>query len=76
MHILIDFENVNNSGLEGAGYLTEDDHVTLFYSHSCENIQQGYFDLHSTMFISRGQEDIRKNGGAAPAYLQCRSAPL
>ena len=44
IHILIDYENVNNSGLDGTEYLTKNDYVTLFYSHSSGTIQQGYFD--------------------------------
>ena len=65
MHILIDYENVSNAGLEGAEYITEKDCVTLFYSKSSENIQRGYFDAlanQSGDFTLIKLTQIRKNG--------------
>ena len=44
MHILIDYENVNNTGLEGSQYLSQEDNVLLFYSGICVNTQQGHFN--------------------------------
>ncbi len=41
MYFLIDFENVQNEGLKGARYLGKEDTVVIFYSTSCEKIQQG-----------------------------------
>ena len=41
MYFLIDFENVQNEGLKGAQYLLKEDTVIIFYSTSCEKIQQG-----------------------------------
>lgn len=38
MVLLIDFENVNYSGLEGLDLLTENDSITIFYSNKCPNI--------------------------------------
>lgn len=65
MHILIDYENVNNAGLEGAGYITKEDFVTLFYSKNSRNIQSGYFDAlanRSGSFNLIKLKQIRKNG--------------
>ena len=65
MHILIDYENVSNPGLEGAQYLTKNDYVTVFYSSSSENIQQGYFQAlteNSGSFDLVKLKQIRKNG--------------
>lgn len=44
MHILIDYENVNNDGLVGTHYLSKEDDVILFYSGICVNTQHGYFN--------------------------------
>lgn len=44
IEILIDYENVNHGGLEGAEYLGKDDSVTLFYSASAASIQRQHFD--------------------------------
>ena len=41
IHFMIDIENTHSSGLKGAGYLCETDHVTLFYTESCTGIEQG-----------------------------------
>lgn len=45
MHFLIDYENVHSSGLTGAGYLNETDHVILFYSQCSMTIERGYMQL-------------------------------
>ena len=65
MHILIDYENVHNAGLEGADYLTKDDYVTVFYSQSCENIQLGHFNAlveKTGHFDAVKLAQVRKNG--------------
>ncbi len=43
MVFLVDFENVQNSGLKGARYLVKEDRVIIFYSQACEWIRQGIF---------------------------------
>ena len=44
MHILIDYENVGTTGLNGAEYLCEDDTVTLFYSLASSNIERQHIE--------------------------------
>ncbi len=51
MHFLIDYENVNQAGLEGTEFLNKDDTVTIFFSKSCKNI------------ISYRMKDIERSGG-------------
>ena len=41
VYFLVDFENVLSDGLKGAQYLKAVDTVIIFYSHVCEQIQQG-----------------------------------
>ena len=65
MHILIDFENVNNMGLQGAELITKEDEVTVFYSDCSKTIQQGYFNHLSEKSGSFGIVKLtqtRKNG--------------
>ena len=38
MYFLIDYENVNQAGLEGTEFLNKDDTVIVFFSKSCKNI--------------------------------------
>lgn len=38
IHLLVDYENVHYSGLEGTEYLEPDDSVTIFYSEPCKFI--------------------------------------
>lgn len=45
MHFLIDYENVHNAGLMGAGYLNEEDHVHLFYSQCSMTMERGYMQM-------------------------------
>ena len=52
MYFLIDYENVNYSGLEGTEYLERRDTVSFFYSKSCEKI------------IGYRMKDIEKSGCA------------
>lgn len=40
MVYLIDFENINNEGMEGYEYLTEQDSICIFYSQSAPNIRK------------------------------------
>lgn len=42
MVFLVDLENVGSEGLRGAGELLEEDVVIIFYSQTCEQVQQGY----------------------------------
>ena len=41
IHFMVDWENVNNKGLKGYQFLTEQDAVTIFYSNNCNRIIQG-----------------------------------
>lgn len=41
IHFMIDYENVQNSGLTGCEYLQPEDSITIFYSASCPNIEMG-----------------------------------
>lgn len=38
---MVDMENTGNQGLQGAEYLTAEDYVILFFSHSCRKIERG-----------------------------------
>ena len=40
IHLLVDYENVHYSGLEGTEYLTPEDTLTIFYSKPCRYIPQ------------------------------------
>ena len=39
MYILVDYENVLTSGLEGVKFLTRDDTLIIFYSGACQTIR-------------------------------------
>ena len=45
MHILIDYENVGNPGLNGTQFLCKEDVVTLFYSGSCTHIDKKHIEM-------------------------------
>ncbi len=65
LHILIDYENVNNAGLVGSRYLSSDDSVTLFYSGNAATIQSGFFEdftKKAGSFNMVKLKQIRKNG--------------
>ena len=65
VHILIDYENVNNEGLVGSEYLSHDDHVTLFYSDNSGTIQHGHFENLSQKAGSLDMvklKQVRRNG--------------
>ena len=43
--ILVDYENVSGSkGMKGVEYLTQNDHLIIFYSSTCHNIAGEYMD--------------------------------
>ncbi len=44
MYFLIDYENVNHSGLEGFDRLKETDTIVLFYSETCEKMRRFRLD--------------------------------
>lgn len=52
MYFLIDYENVNYAGLEGAEFLEKDDTISFFYSDVCNKI------------IAYRMKDIEKSGCA------------
>lgn len=65
VHILVDYENVNNDGLIGAQYLDRDDRVTVFYSDTNTTIQKGFFnDLvqRAGSFDMVKLKQVRRNG--------------
>ena len=58
MYFLIDYENVNNSGMEGVKFLNESDHVYLFYSqNSSPNMKKRYSEL---LYASKCSVEIIK----------------
>lgn len=44
MYFLIDYENVQNTGMLGTDALTREDHVDLFYSSSVPSMQSRYLE--------------------------------
>lgn len=77
IHFMIDFENVYSQGLTGAEYLTMEDHVTIFYSKSCNKIEQRKW---TQMLDARSRLEIcgLKNSGknALDFYIASRIGEL
>lgn len=44
LHFLIDYENVRETGLDGAEYLCDRDTLSVFYSNACKNISKRVMD--------------------------------
>lgn len=44
LHFLIDYENVRETGLDGAEYLSDLDTLSVFYSNACKNISRRVMD--------------------------------
>ena len=57
MTILIDYENVKNSGMEGVKFLNESDHVYIFYSQAFPNMKKKYSEV---LYASRCSIEIIK----------------
>ncbi len=77
IHFIIDFENTGNQGLQGAGYLSGEDSVTIFYSKSNYNIERGRFqeiqDAHCKFDICK----LKKPGkNALDFYIASRVGEL
>ena len=65
MVILIDYENVEDTGLVGSEYLAGEDEVILFYSKDAPNIEKGYiedFKSKAKSFDIVKLQTTRKNG--------------
>ena len=77
VHFMIDLENTRSRGLQGAEYLSPDDHVTIFYSQSCMKVEKGRLqqivDAGSALDICRLQR-IGKN--AMDFYIATRIGEL
>lgn len=56
-YFLVDYENVNVSGLDGVSNLTENDTVIIFYSINADNLT---FDIHRKIIESRATFKFQK----------------
>nr|WP_296441524.1 PIN domain-containing protein [uncultured Acetatifactor sp.] len=76
-HFMIDLENTRSKGLQGAEYLSPDDHVTVFYSESCLKVEKGklqqIIDAGSVLDICR----LQRNGkNALDFYITSKVGEL
>ena len=73
-YYLIDYENVNGSGLEGCGKLTASDHIIIFFTKNAVKINMSDISDHGNaelkmIEISPGKQSVDMHIGSYLGYL-------
>lgn len=71
MLILVDYENVHNTGMNGFSSLTPNDTAVIFYGNAIKNIP---FDLHVEIMNSEAKTEYVKTNKIAKNYLDFQLA--
>lgn len=77
LHFLIDYENVNEIGLEGVEHLCSSDSLAIFYSKACANISRKIMNIILESQCEFGAFRLKKAGkNALDFYIVSRVGEL